>query len=157
MQSNFPILLGLLLFLGGCSSSQTLVERRIDLYFTNINRERQDLESPRGQGPQFMVYAISRKIVTDTPERTALEELLKGPTSEEKARGYSTYCSSLDLKSFRIAGDSATIELTGTPSLRGLLAGPRLRSQISNTVRQFNTIKFVRLLVNGSQDFDSLK
>ena len=155
---SYPLILctALLLF-GGCSSSGTLVERRIDIYFANINRERHDLAGPPGQGPVFMVYAAPRRIASTTLEEAALEELFKGPTSEEEARGYSTYCSGLEVKSFRLDGDSATVELTGTPVLSGVLAGPRLRAQINKTLLQFKTIKNVRLLINGKEDFDSLK
>jgi len=95
--------------------------------------------------------------MSDNPEEAALRELLKGPTPEERSKGFSTYCSGLRLSSFQVLADTAEIALEGTPDLQGLLAGPRMRAQIRNTVGQFATLKGLRIRVNGKEDFDSLR
>ena len=153
------LLFGVLCCLLGCSSSRTpsSTVQSINVFFANLERERND---PTAQGRDWAfapVYPVPRQIKSDNLEEAALRELLKGPTPAERSEGYSTYCSGLRLSSFHVLADTAEVALEGTPNLQGLLAGPRMRAQIRSTVLQFGSFEGLRIRVDGREDFDSLR
>lgn len=101
------------------------------------------------------VYPASRTIPkTPAVARAALEELLKGPTEQEKADGYLSNIINSGVKI-----QSLTIDQQGTAKVdfdetleRGVGGSCRvaaIRSQITNTLKQFPTVKNVIISIDG--------
>ena len=89
---------------------------------------------------------------TQAVARASIEELLKGPTQEEKSNGYwSDIPDGTYIKSITITNGEALIDFnekieSGITSCNG--GGTRI-SQIRQTLLQFPTVKTVKLSVNG--------
>jgi len=83
---------------------------------------------------------------TITPVRAALDTLLLGPTSAERAAGVSTTIpAGTRVRSLSVAGDVATLDVTATFG-----QGTRMKlGQLAQTLGQFSTVKTVRLLESG--------
>lgn len=108
-----------------------------------------------------LVLPVIRDIpATTSIARATLEELLKGPTPQEIARGYSTHINPKTIvrKITIDASGTATVDLSserfsdtewfvspGTPAIA------YFERQISETLRQFPSIKHVRYLFDGKE------
>jgi len=92
---------------------------------------------------------------TEAVARAAIDELLKGPTQEEKNTGYwSDIPEGTIVKSITIKNGEATIDLNekieaGVTTCNG---GGTRTSQITKTLMQFPTIKSVKFSVNGQTE-----
>lgn len=150
----FAVVLG-----AGCSSSRPpeAKEHLLRIYFVNNSREAMDMKMETGPVSPFLLYAVERKVFTSTPEQAALEQLLAGPQEKEASEGYDTMLNGLRLTGFRIGGDTAYVDLEGSPRFSGLLAAPRMRGQVERTMKEFPAIKVVEVWINSKIDFDSLK
>jgi spore germination protein GerM len=131
-------------------ASSTPIEagtREIYLYFSNSKLD-----------PEVTctkVFPVVRRI-QDTPiaPRLALENLLSGPTAEEKAEGYSSSIPlNVKAQNLVISGTVATADFGGE---LGRTAGScnvaAIRSEISETLRQFSPISTVIITVNGKSE-----
>jgi len=102
-----------------------------------------------------LVYAVNRTIPkTAEIARAALEELLKGPTSDEQsAKGlyFTSIPFGVKVKSLNIAGDVATADFDQTlqQNVGGSCRGSAIRSQITQTLMQFPTVKSVIISIDG--------
>lgn len=103
------------------------------------------------------VFPVTRKIIaTASPARTAMLLLLQGPTTLETANNYSTLIPfRTELKDIALSADGlATVDFKG--AIAGPMGGSCLVSSISaeieNTLKQFSTIKDVKILINGEAD-----
>ncbi len=99
-----------------------------------------------------LVYAVEREVPkTASVGKTALQYLFTGPTSTEKAAGYTTVVdSSITVKSLIIGGGVAIADFDFLPSGGSCLVG-QARAQITQTLMQFPTVKKVKILLNGSE------
>ena len=87
--------------------------------------------------------------------RASLEQLFQGPTAEEKAEGYFTAIpEGLVINSLKISDGVAYLDLN--EKLNEVAGGSclvsRVRSQIENTLKQFDTVEGVVISVNGSTE-----
>lgn len=119
---------------------------RIEVFFSNERFDPGIMECGR-------TYPVARDIAeTSAVGRAALEELLKGPTVEEKAAGYFTSLNdgatvnSLVVQNGVAHADfSARLEENSGGSCRVAA----IRSQIANTLKQFPTVNEVVIGVEG--------
>lgn len=99
------------------------------------------------------VFAIPRLVATtEAPGRVALTELLGGPTSQEKSQGFfSSINAGVSLQSLTITNGVARVDFS--PALDEGVGGScrvtAIRSQITNTLKQFPTVKEVIISING--------
>ena len=98
------------------------------------------------------VFSVDRIIAqTSSPAKAAIEELLKGPTLEEKARGSVTSIpANSKLNSISIVNGEARADFNAvTESGGGSCSMASRVAQINKTLMQFSTIKSVKLSING--------
>lgn len=98
--------------------------------------------------------AVTRE-VTQTPAiaRAALEELLKGTTQDEKNKGYSTLVNTgVKINSLSIQNGVAKVDFNSAleNNSGGSCRALGLRSQITQTLKQFPTVTDVAISVNGN-------
>lgn len=100
-----------------------------------------------------VVYPVTRRFPeTEAVARSALEELLAGPTESELEAGYySNINEGVQLLGVEIASGVATVNFS--PEFDSGTAGAcqveAIRAQIRETLTQFQTVHEVRILVNG--------
>ncbi|TSC52196.1 MAG: hypothetical protein LiPW41_407 [Parcubacteria group bacterium LiPW_41] len=88
--------------------------------------------------------------------RQALQELLLGPTETERGAGYQTAISKeigLHIDSVNLNDGVLTIEFNRSPFLGGSCALAGVVSQIRSTAKQFLSVKEVKMLVNGTEEW----
>lgn len=111
---------------------------------------------PNGQQGSYAdcskVFAVDRPVAeTSAVGRAAINELLKGPTAEERAKGsFTAIPSGAALNSLVIGGRVATAdfnELLNPPG--GSCAVTAIRAQIEQTILQFDSVDSVTIQVNG--------
>jgi spore germination protein GerM len=86
--------------------------------------------------------------------RTALEELLKGPTVEEKKAGYTTGIDSA-ARIQTIIADAGDVAVDFNPSMNpggGSCRVTAIRAQIEETLKQFPDVRHVTVTANGRTD-----
>lgn len=98
------------------------------------------------------VYPAGRIIdKTLSVGRSALEELLGGPTSEEKASGFSTSIpDGVEIQSLVIKDGVAKIDFNSAVETGGSCRVSAIRAQITETLKQFPTVSDVVISVNGN-------
>lgn len=99
------------------------------------------------------VFSLERNIVkTEAVARAAIEELIKGPTAEEKANGYFTGInSSAKVNKLTIVDGTATIDFNEAleEGVGGSCKVAEIRQQIKQTLMQFASVKKVIISING--------
>lgn len=103
------------------------------------------------------VFSVTRKIITtNSPARAAMVLLLQGPTDLETVNNYSTIIPfPSELKDIALSSDGLL-----TVDLGGAIAGPiggsclvgGIGAEIEETLKQFSTVKEVKILINGEAD-----
>ncbi len=122
---------------------------RIKVFFTNSRLG--------GTNDCGQVFGVERTVADSGPiYRLALDELIKGPTDDEKADGYlSSLPKRTTLRSVAADGDGV-VRADFTSSLESGVAGScrvdAIRSQIETTLEQFPETRGVVLSVNGESD-----
>lgn len=120
----------------------------VKIYFNN---EKMD--------PEFScnkVFAVERTIPKTTAiARAAIEELLKGPTAAERLQGYFTSINSgVKIQSLTIENEVAKIDFD--EQLQNQVGGScrvsAIRSEITETLKQFPTVKSVIISINGNTE-----
>jgi len=84
--------------------------------------------------------------------RAALTELLKGPTEEERKNGYFTNINSgVEIQKLTIENGTAKVDLSDQIEFQvgGSCRVSAIRAQITETLKQFPTVKNVMISVNG--------
>lgn len=99
------------------------------------------------------VFAVEREISKTTAVgKAALEELFKGPTSSEKAAGFSTVINSgVKIQSLVIKDGIAKVDFNEALEYQvgGSCRVSAIRAQIVQTLEQFSTVKEVIISING--------
>lgn len=128
---------------GADSASADIV--KIKVYFNNANFD-----------PEFTcvkVFPVEREIAkTSGVARAAIEELLKGPTEQEKAQDYITNINSgVKIQKLVIENGIAKVDFDGEieRAVGGSCRVSAIRSQITQTLKQFLTVKEVVISVDG--------
>lgn len=100
-----------------------------------------------------LVFPIERTIIkTEAVARAAIEELIKGPTEEEKSNGYfSGINQSSKINKLSIVNETATIDFNNSleEGVGGSCRVAEIRAQIAETLMQFSTVKKVIISVDG--------
>lgn len=99
------------------------------------------------------VFPVERSVPkTAAVARAALEELLKGPTNGEKNNGYFTSINpGVKIQSLTIANGTAKVDFSDTleRAVGGSCRVAAIRAQITETLKQFPTVKNVTISING--------
>ncbi|MEW5805549.1 MAG: GerMN domain-containing protein [Patescibacteria group bacterium] len=117
----------------------------VKVYFGNsfLNPEAQDCS---------LVYPVERKIAkTQAVGRTALEELLKGPTEAEKQAGYFTSINSgVQIQDLVIEDGIAKADFNDRLEFQvgGSCRVQAIRAEITETLKQFPTVSQVIISIN---------
>lgn len=118
----------------------------IKVFFGNRLLDPQSLDCQK-------VFPIERRIPkTEAMARAATEELLKGPTVDETKKGYFTSVNpGVRIQRLVIEKRTAKIDFDETleRSVGGSCRVAAIRSEITNTLKQFSTVKSVLISING--------
>ncbi|MDD3614184.1 MAG: GerMN domain-containing protein [Candidatus Pacebacteria bacterium] len=99
------------------------------------------------------VFPVERKIVkTSAVARAALEELLKGPTDEEKEEGFFTSINpDVKIQSLKIENGTAYVDFNEQLEFQvgGSCRVSAIRAQITETLKQFPSINNIIISING--------
>jgi len=118
----------------------------INVYFGNSQLDPEVMDSTKD-------FAVKRIIPrTKAIGQAALEELLKGPTTAEKEKGYLTSINEgVKIQSLTIQGDIARVDFN--PQLEFQVGGScrvaAIAAQITKTLKQFSTVKKVIISIAG--------
>jgi hypothetical protein len=119
----------------------------VKVFFPNNRKDPQALDCQS-------VFSVDRVIdKTEAVARAAVEQLLQGPTPAEKASGYfSSINDGVKIKSLVINNGIAKIDFDKKieDKLGGSCRVSAIRSQISQTLKQFPTVKEVIISVEGN-------
>jgi len=100
-----------------------------------------------------LVYPVERKIAKTTATgRAALEELLKGPTEDEKAQGcYTSINTGVKIQKLSIVGGVAKVDFDKQLEFQvgGSCRVAAINSQIVTTLKQFSSVKEVIISIDG--------
>lgn len=117
----------------------------IKVYFNNSQMD-----------PEFScnkVFPVERKIIkTQAVARAALEELFKGPTDAEKEAGFFTSINpGVKIQSLKIENYLAKIDFDEQLEFQvgGSCKVAAIRAEITQTLKQFPTVKDVLISING--------
>lgn len=123
----------------------SLEKTTIQLFFSDINKDPQGFECNK-------TYPVSRVVPKVSGiARKAIEELLRGTTTEESLAGISTSIpKETVLQSISIEGGVARVDFNLVIETGGSCRTAAIRSQIANTLRQFPSVSEVVISVNGN-------
>lgn len=110
-------------------------------------------------GKVFPVLRMIEK--TQAVGRASIEQLLLGPTEQEKRDGYFTtitvgedFSTRVNIKNIKIENGTATVDFDrGLAPQGGSCALAAVLSQVRETLLQFPTVSEVNILVNGSSEW----
>ncbi|MDD2758523.1 MAG: DUF333 domain-containing protein [Patescibacteria group bacterium] len=123
--------------------------QKVTVFFNNSIKDKGGIECTN-------VYGTERVIKkTTTVGKAALEELLKGPTEAEKADGFVTNINpGVTVKSLTISDGIAKVDFDKQIQyqLGGSCRVTAIRAQITQTLKQFPTVKEVVISVEGNVD-----
>jgi len=123
-----------------CGDFQT-----IKVYFNNSN-----LDSEFSCNKVFAVERIIPK--TQAVARAAIEELLRGPTEQEKAEGFFTSINpGVKIQKLSIDDGIAVIDFNGQLEFQvgGSCRVSAIRHEIAETLKQFSSVKEVIISIDG--------
>lgn len=122
-----------------------LEKTTVQLFFSDINKDPQGFECNK-------TYPVSRVVSKVSGiARKAIEELLKGTTTEESLAGIKTTIpKGVVLQSISIEGGVARVDFNLALEGGGSCRVAAIRSQIANTLRQFPSVSEVVISVNGN-------
>ena len=134
---------------GNISGSLSKEEKiEVKAYFNNSKMD-----------PEFScnkVFPVSREISkTKAVARTALEELLKGPNSAEKEQEFFTSINSgVKIQSLSIENGTAKVDFDDVLEFQvgGSCRVAAIRSQITQTLKQFSSVDQVIISINGRKE-----
>lgn len=99
------------------------------------------------------VFSVDRRVVKTTAvARAAVEELLKGPSEQDKVQGFYTSINpGVKIKKLTIIDGTAMVDFDETmeAGMGGSCRVSAIRAQIIETLKQFSTVKEVVISING--------
>lgn len=99
------------------------------------------------------VFEVERRVPrTVAVARAALEQLLAGPSNKEKAQGFFTSINpGVKIQKLEITGGAAKVDFNQTleQAVGGSCRVAAIRAQITETLKQFSTVKDVLISING--------
>ncbi len=102
------------------------------------------------------VYEVKRIIPkTQAPARAALEELLSGPTKlEEKGKFSTNINSGVEIQNLKIENGIAKVDFSDQlqKAVGGSCRVTAIRAQITETLKQFSSVKEVIISINGKTE-----
>lgn len=110
------------------------------------------LSSSSEQDDCKRVYAVEKIVQkTESVAKNALEELLKGPTDQEKSQGYfSSIPAGSKLNTIKIENGTAFADFNATTESGGGSCSMASRvAQITQTLKQFDSVKNIIISING--------
>ncbi|HKS42734.1 MAG TPA: GerMN domain-containing protein [Blastocatellia bacterium] len=123
--------------------------RPVNIYLQSINE--------KGSADVFELVPVQRRVSRLTPARGAIEALLAGPTEEEKSKGLrAPQTDGLRIKELIISDGVARISLVSdcpTCAHWAETTAPlRFKEAIELTLKQFDTVRRVKVIFNGHED-----
>ena len=119
--------------------------RALEIYFGNFESD------PKGECEK-VIPAIRSIAKVEKIGTASLQELLKGPTDEEKSAGFLTSIpADAKLQTFTIEGAAGRPDFTAEldKDVAGSCRVLAIRAQIEKTILQFSTIESVRISIEG--------
>ena len=109
-------------------------------------------------GEYIDLAPVTRSVNAVVPARPAIEALLKGPTAEEKRRGFGPLASASAFRigSLKISGGTARINFVSNRRWAGWpgdLAPVRFKTAVELTLKQFPSVRRVIVSLNGDTKF----
>ena len=96
---------------------------------------------------------VQRRVSRLTPARGAIEALLAGPTEEEKSKGLrAPHKDGLRIKELIISDGVARLSLVSDCTTCETTAPFRLKEAIELTLKQFDTVRRVKVVFNGHEN-----
>ena len=110
------------------------------------------------QGEYIDLSPVTRSVNANAPARPAIEALLKGPTAEERQRGFGELASASEFRigSLSIRGGTARVNFVskrGWAGWPGDTAPIRFKTAVELTLKQFPAVRQVIVSVNGDAKF----
>ncbi|MDO8435158.1 MAG: Gmad2 immunoglobulin-like domain-containing protein [bacterium] len=102
------------------------------------------------------VYPVEHRIAkTETPLRTTLEELFRGPSSAEEKLGFRSAIPPFKFLGVTLSAGISKVSFetpnkTEAEAHIGLCADQALTASITSTLKQFTSVKTVQIIVNGT-------
>ena len=128
--------------------AQAEATMKLQVYFSNSNLD-QEMSCKK-------VFPVTRIVPKTTAvARAALEQLLKGPTSQEQSNGFASLVNlGVKINSLTIDNGVAKVDFNQVFSngVAGSCRVSLIRSQIEQTLKQFPTVKSVIISVNGKTE-----
>lgn len=122
-------------------------EKRVQIYLVKLE-DNGKLGRPTGCADEDSLVAVPRNVPsTSAILKTALEELFAFKDISFNGSGYYSAVSDLQLEKVSVEAGTAKIYVKGTTG--GICDDPRVEDQITETARQFSTVKHVEIWMNG--------
>jgi len=131
------------------TAKQENYKYNVDVYFTNLEKEAAEKDG------KIHVYPLKRGTNDDAVATFCLNEILKGPTEDEKSQGYYSELvfedGKVDAESFKIkiVNKIAYVDFAKPLKFYSDKSRDRVKLQIEQTLLQFHTIKSVVITVQG--------
>lgn len=109
-------------------------------------------------GDRYNLAPVQRMVYWMTPARGAIEALIAGPDADERREGFrAPHTEGLSLEDIQISNGTAMVSLkSGCPEC-GRFGGPkdalRFRAAIELTLKQFPSVRRVRICLDGYEEF----
>jgi spore germination protein GerM len=109
-------------------------------------------------GEYIDLSPVERKVNASSPARAALEALLRGPTAQERRKGFDSLASAdrFTIGSLRITGGTARVNFVVSRKWLGWpgdTAPIRFKKAVELTLQQFPNVKKVIVTLNGDPHF----
>lgn len=119
--------------------------RPVNIYLQSINE--------KGSADVTELVPVQRRVSRLTPARGAIEALLRGPTDEEKSKGLrAPNTEGLRIKELIISDGVARLSLVSDCTTCATTPVSRLKEALELTLKQFDTVRRVKVVFNGKED-----
>ena len=110
-------------------------------------------------GEYIDLSPVERQVSAASPARAAINGLLKGPTEEERSRGFEglTGAGEFAIGSLKIARGTARINFVVSRTWAGFpgdIAPARFKKAVEMTLQQFPNVRRVIVSLNGDRNFE---
>lgn len=110
-------------------------------------------------GEYIDLAPVERRVSAVSPARAAINALLKGPTEEERSRGFDGLAGAPEfaIGSLKIARGTARINFVVSRTWAGFpgdIAPARFKKAVELTLRQFPNVRRVIVSLNGDRNFE---